>query len=240
MIQPIDGVSHILHFELLLRMLDQDGSLVSPGKFMPAAERFRLMPLIDYWVIDNSFKILTDAEPESNVEDYKWTINLSGQSLNEPSLVLDITKKAKEYEINPNIICFEVTETAAVHNLKNARIIIDDLKELGFSFALDDFGSGLSSFAYLKSLPVDYLKIDGAFIEGIINDPFTEAIVKAINEVSQVRGLKTVAEFVENPEIIRCIKDIGVNYAQGYGISKPIPLIDELKRLKFEHLQKAV
>lgn len=239
MIQPIDGVSEKLHFELLIRLIEKDGTPISPGKFMPAAERFRLMPTVDQWVIENSFKLLLEAGSHSCINDYVWTINLSGQSLNEESIVNDISTLAMKYEIAPEIICFEVTETAAVHNLKIARQIIDELKNIGFQFALDDFGSGLSSFAYLKSLPVDYLKIDGAFIKGIVDDPFTEAIVKAINQVSQVRGLKTIAEFVENPQITQCIKEIGVNYAQGYGIGEPIPLAEQLHKLKIENQREA-
>ena len=237
MIQPIDDSSHTLHFEILLRMLDIDGTVIPPGKFLPAAERFRLMPLIDAWVIENSFKMIADAARYADVQDYIWTINLSGQSMNEPNLEESISSFVKQYQISPEMYCFEVTETVAVNNLKDAKRFMNILKDQGFRFALDDFGSGLSSFAYLKSLPVDYLKIDGSFIKGIVDDPFTGAIVKAINQVSQVRGLETIAEFVENPEIIRCIKDIGINYAQGYGISKPIPLSEQLNNLRLEKLR---
>ena len=239
MIQPIDGVSETLHFELLIRLIEKDGTRIPPGKFMPAAERFRLMPAVDQWVIENSFKLLVEAGSQSYINEYIWTINLSGQSLNEESIVSDISTLAMKYQISPEIICFEITETAAVHNLKIAKQIISELKKIGFQFALDDFGSGLSSFAYLKSLPVDYLKIDGAFIKGIIEDPFTKAIVMAINQVSQVRGLKTIAEFVENPQITQCIKEIGVNYAQGYGVGKPIPLAEQLHKLKIEDQRAA-
>ncbi len=237
MIQPIDNSSNTLHFEILLRMLAEDGSVISPGQFMPAAERFRLMPNIDAWVIENSFKILKEATSYADVSDYIWTINLSGQSMNEPSIVDLITSLTDHYQISPEIICFEVTETVAVNNLQDARYLMEGLKNKGSRFALDDFGSGLSSFAYLKTLPVDYLKIDGSFIKGIVDDPFTEAIVRAINQVSQVRGLETIAEFVENPEIIRCIKNIGINYAQGYGIGAPIPLSEQLNNLRLEKLR---
>ena len=237
MIQPIDKSSNTLHFEILLRMLNDDGSVISPGQFMPAAERFRLMPNIDSWVIENSFKHLKEASNYADVLDYVWTINLSGQSMNEPNIVDLITTFADKYQITPEVICFEVTETVAVNNLADAKELMVKLKNRGFQFALDDFGSGLSSFAYLKSLPVDYLKIDGAFIKGIVDDPFTEAIVKAINQVGQVRGLETIAEFVENPEIINCIKKIGINYAQGYGIGKPIPLHEQLNSLRLEKLR---
>lgn len=237
MIQPIDGLSNTLHFEILLRMLDTDGTVIAPGNFMPAAERFRLMPLVDAWVIENSFKMLAEASEYANVQDYIWTINLSGQSMNEPNLIELISSLVNRYQITSEIFCFEVTETVAVNNLQDAKQLMTSLKNQGFRFALDDFGSGLSSFAYLKSLPVDYLKIDGSFIKGIVDDPFTEAIVKAINQVSQVRGLETIAEFVENPEIIKCIKDIGINYAQGYGIGKPIPLTEQLNSLRLEKLR---
>ncbi|MGH1537499.1 MAG: sensor domain-containing phosphodiesterase [Gammaproteobacteria bacterium] len=237
MIQPIDNSSNVLHFEILLRMLSADGSIVSPAKFMPAAERFRLMPNIDAWVLENTFKALKEAASYADVLDYVWTINLSGQSMNEPNIVDLILSLTDKYKVTPEIICFEVTETVAVNNLADAKQLMMKLRNRGFQFALDDFGSGLSSFAYLKSLPVDYLKIDGAFIKGIVDDPFTEAIVKAISQVSQVRGLETIAEFVENPEIIQCIKEIGINYAQGYGIGKPIPLSEQLNNLRLEKLR---
>ena len=237
MIQPIDNSTNSLHFEILLRILADDGSVISPGQFMPAAERFRLMPNIDAWVIENSFKTLSEASSFADISDYIWTINLSGQSMNEPTIVDLIISLADDFQINPENICFEITETVAVNNLSDAKHLIIKLKNRGFKFALDDFGSGLSSFAYLKSLPVNYLKIDGAFIKGIVDDPFTEAIVRAINQVSQVRGLETIAEFVENPEIIKCIKEIGINYAQGYGIGKPIPLSNQLNDLRLEKLR---
>ncbi|QMU60507.1 MAG: EAL domain-containing protein [Gammaproteobacteria bacterium] len=237
LIQPIDNSSNTLHFEILLRMKNEDGSIVPPIKFLPAAERFRLMPNVDAWVIENSFKLLMEASTQSNVFDYIWTINLSGQSMNEPNIVDLITSLSDKYQVSPEIICFEVTETVAVNNLQDAKHLMGILRDQGFRFALDDFGSGLSSFAYLKNLPVDYLKIDGSFIKGIVDDPFTHEIVRAINQVSQVRGLETIAEFVENEDIIRCIKDIGINYAQGYGVGKPIPLSEQLNSLQLEKLR---
>lgn len=237
MIQPIDGSKKTLHFEILLRMLEPDGTAIPPGKFMPAAERFRLMPSIDAWVIENCFKMIVEGDRRSNTFDYIWTINLSGQSMNEPNLEDLILSYADKYQIPMDKFCFEITETVAVNNLKDAKNLMNSLRNKGFKFALDDFGSGLSSFAYLKNLPVDYLKIDGAFIKGIVDDPFTHAIVKAINQVSQVRGLETIAEFVENEDIIRCIKDIGINYAQGYGLGKPIPLTEQLRILQHEKLR---
>ena len=237
MIQPIDESSNPLHFEILLRLLDKDKSVVSPGQFMLAAERFRLMPNIDAWVIENAFKMLSEAASYADVTDYIWTINVSGQSMNESNVADLIVSLADKYKIKSDNICFEITETVAVNNLADAKHLMKKLKNRGFQFALDDFGSGLSSFAYLKSLPVDYLKIDGAFIKGIVDDPFTGAIVQAINQVSQVKGLETIAEFVENHEIIQCIKEIGINYAQGYGISVPIPLSEQLNNLRLEKLK---
>ncbi|MFK7816841.1 MAG: EAL domain-containing protein, partial [Gammaproteobacteria bacterium] len=198
---------------------------------------FRLMPNIDAWVIENSFMLLIKAAKDFNVFDYVWTINLSGQSLNEPNLDELILSLAKKYQIPTGVICFEVTETVAVNNLQDARHILGILRDQGFKFALDDFGAGLSSFSYLKNLPVDYLKIDGAFIKGIVDDPFTHEIVRAINQVSQVRGLETIAEFVENDDIIRCIKGIGINFAQGYGVGMPIPLTEQLNGLGRDKLQ---
>ena len=226
-IRPIKDSPHLFgggpHYEILLRMRDEQGFTVPPGAFIPAAERYNLMAGIDRWVISNVFNWLESHRlAMGHVE--SWTINLSGQSFNDEGLLSFIRDGLISRNIPPASICFEITETAAVANLKGAAHFIATLKQLGCRFALDDFGSGMSSFAYLKNLPVDYLKIDGNFVRDIAVDEVDYAMVTAINRVGQVMGIRTVAEFVENDLILQKLREIGVDYAQGYGIGKPMPL----------------
>lgn len=209
------------YLEILVRMKDEHGNIVSPGAFLPAAERYNIAPTLDRWVIGKSFEFL--AGPASDPE-LVLSINLSGRSLTGQGFLPFVLEKFNEYHVNPERIVFEITETAAISNLAEARAFIVEMKARGCSFALDDFGSGLSSFAYLKNLPVDILKIDGLFIRDIVHDPIDYAMVKSINEVGHVMGMKTVAEFVENDDIMRALKDIGVDYVQGYAIATPAPL----------------
>jgi len=216
---PEDG----LHFELLIRLEEYDGTFAPPGAFLPAAERYNLSSQLDRWVCDTAFDWLA-AHPDVMNRVSVCAINLSGHSLGDASLLDHLTRRFDNGEINPRRICFEVTETAAIANLAAATRFIQILGERGCQFALDDFGSGLSSFAYLKTLPVHYLKIDGVFVKDIADDPIDLAMVKSINEIGQVMGKKTVAEFVENDAILAKLKDIGVNYAQGYGIARPRPI----------------
>ncbi|MBT4075192.1 MAG: EAL domain-containing protein [Gammaproteobacteria bacterium] len=211
------------HYELLIRMLSEDGKIIQPGAFLPAAERYDLIEKIDLWVIKNAFTIL--ASHSDFVEKIDFiSINLSGPSLTNKKFLETIMVLLRESEVLPQKICFEVTETVAISNLNAALTFIKLLKEIGCKFALDDFGSGLSSFGYLKNLPVNYLKIDGMFVKDMVEDPIDYAMVKSINQIGQVMGMKTIAEFVENDEIKGMLKAIGVNYAQGYGIGKPRPL----------------
>ncbi|MBL4762481.1 MAG: EAL domain-containing protein [Gammaproteobacteria bacterium] len=216
------GEEDCTHGEVLVRMLAEDGSIIPPGAFIPAAERYDLMTKIDRWVIDNTFDWI--VKNEGLFSNVMFSINLSGQSLTEDDLYSFIANRLGETGIDPNHICFEVTETAAIANLSKALSLIGALKQRGCLFSLDDFGSGLSSFGYLKELPVDFLKIDGAFVKDIATDPIDRVMVEAINSVGHVMGLKTIAEFVENDEILNILKEIGVDYAQGYGIAKPAPL----------------
>jgi len=211
------------HFELLLRMEDEDGRLIPPGAFIPAAERYNLMMLLDRWVVSTAFNWL--AQHRSVLDKLALcTINLSGQTLSDPHFVEYMFSLFSQIDIPANKICFEITETAAISNLKNAMYLIRELKSKGCVFALDDFGSGLSSFAYLKNLPVDYLKIDGAFVKDMVDDPIDYAMVKSINDVGHVMGKKIIAEFVEGDEILAKLQEIGVDYAQGFGISRPAKL----------------
>ena len=214
-------------YEVLLRMVDEEQNLVAPGLFLPAAERYNIATDLDKWVIRYMFKWL-HANP-AHLEKLKYcSINLSGLSLGNKTFLPFVFEQLNRNRIPPHIICFEITETTAITNLTTATGFIKELKELGCLFALDDFGSGLSSFAYLKNLPVDILKIDGLFVKDIIDDPMDLAMVKSINEIGHVMGKKTIAEFVENDAILQKLSAIGVDYAQGYGISKPKPLNDLL------------
>ncbi|MBL3599802.1 MAG: EAL domain-containing protein [gamma proteobacterium endosymbiont of Lamellibrachia anaximandri] len=211
------------HFEILLRMTDEDGRMVPPGAFIPAAERYNLMPTLDRWVIDATFQWLAD-NPTRVADIELCAINLSGQSLGDNSLPGYITDKLNHYNLDANTICFEVTETAAVSRLDQAIHFITNLKHIGCRFALDDFGTGMSSFAYLKNMPVDYLKIDGSFVKDIADDPIDRAMVESISEIGHLMGLETIGEYVENDAIRKILTSIGVDYAQGFGIAKPQPL----------------
>lgn len=211
------------HYEFLLRLLDHDGGLVSPMEFIPAAERFNLMSMLDHWVIDRAFAHVAECVRRGDaVESY--AVNLSGASFSDAALSGDIAARLSMHGIPPRMICFEITETAVIGNLTRALTLIHELKRLGCSFALDDFGSGMSSFAYLKQLPVDILKIDGSFVRNIATDRVDRAMVASINEVGHVMGLRTVAEFVESVEVLEELRRIGVDLAQGYGLARPAPL----------------
>jgi len=220
-IMPLQGheKNFILHGEILLRMIDKEGDIVSPNNFLPAAERYNMITLIDEWVIEKSIQWLSTRKEKVLI-----SVNLSGMSLSNRDFLNFVVTQIKKYKINPELLCFEVTETAAINHLSTAIHFMNVLKKLGCSFALDDFGSGLSSFSYLNSLPVDYLKIDGTFVMDIDKDPMHYAMVKSINEVGQVMGIKTIAEFAASEEIIRSLREVGVDNAQGYAIARPIPL----------------
>jgi len=207
-------------FEILIRMKDDNGRLVPPNAFLPAVERYNRAPKLDRWILDKVLMLLSDnRDVLSQIE--KCSINLSGQSLVSEGFLPFIMAKLKEYDVEPEKICFEITETAAIANLDQAKSFVQSLKDLGCYFALDDFGAGLSSFAYLKTLPVDYLKIDGMFVKDIHRDEVSRAMVKAINEMGHVLGKQTIAEYVENEEILAILKDIGVDYAQGFHAGRP-------------------
>jgi diguanylate cyclase (GGDEF)-like protein/PAS domain S-box-containing protein len=222
------GASTDKHYELLIRMKDEQGGIIPPGAFLPAAERYNLISKIDHWVIEHTFGLLADNPAFLSQIDF-CSINLSGQSLTSPEILEYIITQLDRTGIQGEKICIEITETAAISNLSLAMKFISTLKGLECRFALDDFGSGLSSFAYLKNLPVDYLKIDGMFVKDIVDDPIDHAMVRSINEIGHVMGMQTIAEFVENDVIKGMLKEIGVNYAQGYGIGRPQPFHDLLK-----------
>ncbi len=227
-IQPIIPDTQGAHYEILLRMLDEDGNIVSPASFIPAAERYGLMPAIDRWVIENTFiKLGKLYRGESKQLLHTCSINLSGTSWANEDLVGFICEMAGRYRVPARLICFEITETAAITHLSKAIAFIRELKSVGFRFSLDDFGSGVSSFGYLKQLPVDYLKIDGGFVRNMIDDKIDHAMVETINNIGHIMGIKTIAEFVESETILERLTTMGVDNAQGYAIAKPRPL-DEI------------
>ena len=231
LITPLDNSDH-RHYEMLIRMIGDDGGVIPPGAFLPAAERYDLIGKLDYWVVENALALL--AENPAFVEEIHFvSINLSGQSVPSEDFLSFIIAQLKKTGIEANKICFEITETLAISDLSAAMAFISVLKKIGCQFALDDFGSGLSSFGYLKNLPVDYLKIDGMFVKDIVDDPIDHAMVKSINDIGHIMGMKTIAEFVENNEIERMLAKIGVDYAQGYGIEMPLPFNDLIKQKIF-------
>jgi len=219
------------HYEILLRMRDEGGQFVPPPTFLCAAERFSLMPTIDRWVVRSTLSWLA-SYPEHLENLSMCSINLSGHSITDDSFQRFLTGQFKHFSVPADRICFEITETAAVSNLAKAARFIDNLRQQGCRFALDDFGSGMSSFAYLKNLPVDFLKIDGAFVRDIMEDEIDFAMVRSINDIGHVMGKKTIAEFVENDAILARVKEIGVDFAQGYGVARPAPL-EEIAPLSF-------
>jgi len=211
------------HIEVLITMLDESGNVIAPDAFIPAAERYNLMPSIDRWVIDRSLRFLGKL-PAGGHHLRTCSINLSGSSLTDENLLHYIQGKLIEYGVAPRLVCFEITETATIANMNRALRLISELRARGCRFALDDFGTGLASFAYLKNLPVDFLKIDGTFVRDIVGDPVNMAIVRAINEIGHALGIRTIAEYVEGSETLQALRSLGVDYGQGYGIARPRPL----------------
>jgi diguanylate cyclase (GGDEF)-like protein len=209
------------HYEVLVRMRDEHGNLSQPGAFIPAAERFDMITQLDRWVIDHAFNYLQQRDIPGEL---CLSINISGKSLNNQPLLKHIENRIRDGDIGSHKIFFEITESAAVASLVAARNFIETLKLVGCGFMLDDFGKGMSSFSYLKTLPVDYLKIDGAFVKDIVSDQVDRAMVDYTNNIAHTMQLKTVAEFVENHSILEELHKLGVDYVQGYHICKPFPL----------------
>jgi len=219
-IMPLQKTEEGSHYELLLRMRDEAGKIVGPDNFMTAAERYGITPSIDRWVIENAFRWLV-SEADEREKLTMCSINLSGQSLGDDKFLPYVIDQFHRSGLDATKICFEITETAAIASFSQANRFIQALKELGCKFALDDFGTGLSSFGYLKHFPVDYLKIDGSFVKEILHDPIDREMVRSINEIGHLTGKQTIAEFAENQEIINMLQSLGVDYAQGYGVSQP-------------------
>ncbi len=229
-IKPLSNPDRGMSYEVLVRMLRKDGEISPPGAFLPAAERYNSINRIDRWVVMHTFDWLkTNADKLNHVATI--SINLSGLSMSDESMLTFIVDGLEAANIPPEKVKFEITETAAIANLRSATIFIETLRKIGIRFALDDFGSGLSSFAYLKKLQVDSLKIDGMFVKDMLDDPLDFEMVKSINEIGHVMGLETIAEFVENDDILNKLAEIGVDFVQGYGIGKPAPIDDILNAL---------
>jgi diguanylate cyclase (GGDEF)-like protein/PAS domain S-box-containing protein len=220
LIKPLHGNESGLHYELLLRMRDEQGNVVTPDQFIAAAERYNIMPAIDRWVIEHVFRWLV-SEADEREKLALCSINLSGQSLSDDKFLPFVIDRLHRSGIDGSKICFEITETAAVASFSQANRFIQALKDLGCKFALDDFGTGLSSFGYLKNFPVDFLKIDGSFVKDLLHDPIDREMVRSINEIGHLTGKRTIAEFAETQEIVDMLRGLGVDYAQGYGISMP-------------------
>jgi diguanylate cyclase (GGDEF)-like protein len=230
-IRPLQDGVEALHFEVLLRMRDENGEILSPFLFIPAAERYFLMPDIDRWVVRNTLAILADRWPDLQDLHGVWSINLSGQSIVDRNFLNDIIQQLRTSPVPGAAICFEITETATIGNLAEAQKFIAALKNEGCSFSLDDFGTGLSSFSYLKNLPVDYLKIDGSFVKEIVDDSSLAAMVEAINHIGHILNLKTIAEFVKDDDIVALLKRMRVDFGQGYALGRPEPLTEQLTAL---------
>ena len=230
-IQPLKGRGKSPHFEILIRGIDHDGNPISPSEFLSHAEHSRLMPAIDRWVIRRTLDLLAKHRAVLTESKSLFAINLSGQSLCDNDFLDFVTSEFARTKIPPRAICFEITETAAILDMSRAIEFMSALRKTGCHFSLDDFGAGLSSFSYFKTLPIDFLKIDGQFIREILDDKASSAIVEAITQMGHAMGLKTIAEYVENNSIKAHLKEIGVDYAQGYGIARPRPLPDELESL---------
>ncbi|MDH4013474.1 MAG: EAL domain-containing protein [Chromatiales bacterium] len=214
------------HYELLLRMRGEDGQLIQPSAFIPAAERYNMMPTLDRWVIEQALTLADRSRNGSGEAGYTLAVNLSGTSLSDASFLEDVARQIAAEHLPPHALCFEITETAAIANLGNVARFMHELKSMGCQFALDDFGSGLSSFAYLKNLPVDYLKIDGHFVANVHTDNVDRRMLEAISQVAEALGIRTVAERVETRAILNELSDIGVDFAQGFYIARPEPVKD--------------
>jgi diguanylate cyclase (GGDEF)-like protein len=237
--QPIVSLKNPLNYtsseavrtcEILIRLLDATGKMIFPGDFIPAAEKYSLMPMIDRWVIHSLFEHLSSKNNfglcSISCQDSfdLYMINLSGASLNDEEFLDFVEEQLALYQIDPKLLCFEITETIAISNISRTIHLIQRLKDLGCYFALDDFGSGMSSFGYLKSLPVDFVKIDGMFIKDVVQQGVAREIVEAINRIAHVMNIKTIAEYVEDEEIYTQLQHLNVDFAQGYGIARPSAL----------------
>ena len=228
-IEPLTG--NETHYEVLVRMVDEDGDLVPPDEFIPVAERYNLMNMVDRWVCKRALQLLSSSDYREQASQYKWGINLSGMTISDDDFHDYVSGCLHEYDFAPTNLYFEITETAAIKNFKNCVNFMNEIHSMGVQFALDDFGSGLSSFSYLKRLSVDYLKIDGGMIRDLVSSRLDQAMVSSISHIASVMGVKTIAEYVENEAILEKLANMKIDYAQGYEIMVPQPMERELKHL---------
>jgi diguanylate cyclase (GGDEF)-like protein len=230
LIQPLgpEPESREMLCELFLRMLDRNGQLIEPAAFVAAAERYHLATSLDRWVVEKALGAVAEAQRQPSERPVLFAINLSGQSLCDPSFLAFVQDELARRAVEIRRVAFEITETAAISKLDSAMRFINTLKARGCRFILDDFGSGLSSFAYLRDLPVDFLKIDGEFVQGMVDDRVKRAMVEAIHQIGHVMGLHTIAEWVENRATLELIKTLGIDYAQGFWLCRPQPLVHDV------------
>ena len=228
---PLNGSQLPPHFELLLRMRGIDGETIGPDHFMSAAHRYQLMPEIDRWVVSEALKLLKPHADLLASRPVVFSINCSGQSLKDDQFTSFLAEQISASGINPQALCFELTESAAVGNLAHTEILMKQLRQLGCGIALDDFGTGLSSLSYLRSLPISMLKIDGSFVRDVLKDPKADSTIRAIAQLARAMSLITVAEYVETDEIRHRIGQLGVDYGQGFAIGQPVPIADVLEQL---------
>lgn len=227
MIKPIEENNPDVHYEILLTVLDENGEPMPPQDFIAAAERYNRMGALDRWVIRNSFEFI--AGNIRKLEDLgAFSINISGNSLTEPGFMEFVLEQFNETRLPTSKVCFEITETSAVGNLDDVVEFMEKMQIIGVRFSLDDFGTGLSSYSYLRNLPVDYVKIDGIFVKDIKESSSDYAVVKSINEIGHFMGKKTIAEYVEDDEVVEILREIGVDYAQGFGIGRKMPIVNLL------------
>ncbi|WP_161970934.1 putative bifunctional diguanylate cyclase/phosphodiesterase [Aerosticca soli] len=224
-IVPLRGASPGLHLEVLLRLRGENGQIIEPSHFVPAAEMYGLMSEIDRWTVQQVFAVLAERSARRDLPPlHVCAINLSGNSLGNEDLLDFLTVQIERHRLDPRQLCFEITETSAIAHLSNAVRLIEQLRGMGCRFALDDFGAGMASFGYLKQLRVDYLKIDGSFVRDMLDDRSSAAMVDAINRIGHVMGQRTIGEFAETQAHVEALRALGVDYAQGYAIGKPLPL----------------
>lgn len=228
-IEPLSG--NQTHYEILVRMIDENGELVFPDDFIPVAERYNLMNMVDRWIIEHTFELLGREEYRDISAKFKWGINLSGMTISDPDFHDFVSQCLHQYQFEPTNLYFEITETAAIKNFQSCVSFMNKIHSLGVQFALDDFGSGLSSFSYLKNLSIDYLKIDGSLIRDIVSSRLDQVMVSSIADIAKELNVKTIAEYVENASILEMLIKMNIDFAQGYEIMKPKPVAQELKSL---------
>lgn len=231
-IVPLQDDNNTIFYEILIRKIDVDGTIILPMAFIPSAERYHLMSKIDRWVINKAFSMYHQLISSDEPHNFLLTINLSGTSLSDKGLLSYIKEQFILFNVPPQKICFEVTETSAIINLTNTLSLMAELKSIGCKFLLDDFGSGMSSFAYLKNLPVDFLKMDGGFVKDITRNKIDLAMAKSIQSIAEAMKIKTIAEFVEDNETMILLKKMGVDYGQGFYLSSPMPIENALGNLR--------